>query len=162
MKSIWNFLINVFLLCCVAFGGLAQTYVSFTTAADTPLMVSTGRDTVQSIAAINATGGPLNLKLYDSANTTTNYTRQAYNATISYPTNYSVITTNASGRLLTNNVVGTFRNIQPVSTGTVVKPKLLDVTIPANTIRTFELNVAPTFGLLAHTDGVLALELTKP
>lgn len=162
MKTMFNFFITVFLLFCASFGGLAQTYSSFTTAANTPLLVSDGRDTVQSITAINATAGPLNLKVYDSANTTTNYTRQAYNAVISYPTNYAVITTNSSGRLITNNVIGNFRNVTAVSTGTVVKPKLLDMTIPANTIRVFELDVTPAFGLLAHTDGVIALELLKP
>lgn len=155
-----------YLMALVAFvlvvPAVAQTYSSFTTVAHTPLQLQTDRKLVQSITVLNATAGALNLKLYDSANTTTNYTQAAYNAVLAYRTNYNVITTNLSGILLTNTVSGWYRTTEAVGSTTVLKPKVLDITIPANSIRTYELRMQPAFGLLAHANGVVEVEAQYP
>lgn len=161
-KFIHTLLSLLSLVLLVAVPAFAQTYASFTTASGTPLQLQSDRALVHSVTVLNATAGALNLKLYDSANTTTNYTQAAYNAVIAYRTNYAVITTNLSGVLITNTVAGWYRNTEAVGSTTVLKPKVLDITVPANSIRTYELQMQPAFGLLAHANGVLSVEVKYP
>lgn len=153
-------LLSVMLATLVAYAQ-SVNYTSRALTANTALNVLAGRYVVDTVRFYNPSSSNVaTIKFYDSSTTSTNTIRPAYTSINTYETNYSTVTTNASGLLQTNTFTGYYS--AEVSNGAVTneRARLAVVSIAPGATRDIPIQFITAAGLTVLSDAAGYLDVS--
>lgn len=153
-------LLSVMLATLVAYAQ-SVNYTSRSLTANTALNVLAGRYVVDTVRFYNPSSSNVaTIKFYDSSTTSTNTIRPAYTSINTYETNYSTVTTNASGLLQTNTFTGYYS--AEVSNGAVTneRARLAVVAIAPGATRDIPIQFITAAGLTVLSDAAGYLDVS--
>lgn len=136
-------------------GLLAQSYTSGTFATNTPVALLTTPSVIKGLTLTATTANATTFKFYDYDSATAARTNVVYAATTSplqYSTNWTTLTTNSDGVIITNTFSGLYVTTTVVSAVTNERPRIITVTVPASSYRTLTLSKRVAYGLVGQAN----------